>query len=454
MRLWACCRLHVLWAALAVCLAVGFMIQILGVPFQKSLPPRNEQGGRLLSWSALDRVAHSAGTAMCQPKLHVVFLKTHKTGSSTILNILHRLGDRRNLTFALPIKYQFSYPNPFFSRRVKGYSPASKQKYDILCHHMRFYLPEVKKVMPDDSFYFSILRNPVTLAESSFTYYKSVSSAFKKAPNLDAFIDDPLRYYVPTEKSNHYARNLLWFDFGFNHNTRFSPGYVSGVVAAVERVFQLILLTEHFDESLVLLKEALCWGLDDVVAFKLNFRSEESVHTLSAPAVAKLKAWNSLDWYLYDHFNRTFWQKVYQFGQARMAQEVQLLRERREQLMADCLQGGKPVEASRIRDESIKPLQFGQAKILGWELKPDLPPGSRDICTRMVTPELQYKDLLDAKQFPPVNISSTSKPERKTLANNSVPLSQDDGGWRDMAKRPDLLPGNKDSQAKDIRVVR
>ncbi|XP_069502512.1 galactose-3-O-sulfotransferase 4 isoform X2 [Ambystoma mexicanum] len=446
MRLWACCRLHVLGVALAVCLAIGFTIQILGIPFQKRLPPRTEQVGRLFPWSALDRVAQPAART-CQPKLHLVFLKTHKTGSSTILNILHRLGERRNLTFALPTKYQFSYPNLFHSRRVKGYREAARQKYDILCHHMRFYLPEVKKVMPDDAFFFSILRNPVTMAESSFTYYKSVSSAFKKAPSLDAFINDPQMYYVPTEKSNHYARNLLWFDFGFDNNAPFSPAYAGAVVAAVDRAFQLILLTEHFDESLVLLKEALCWDLDEVVAFKLNFRSEESVRTLSLPEVAKLRAWNALDWYLYDHFNRTFWQKVDQFGRERMAEEVRLLQARRGHLMAECLNEGRPVEASHIRDESIKPLQFGQAKIFGWVLKRGLPPASRDMCIRMVTPELQYKDLLDAKQFPSLNVSDVPDIDRRALTNRSMLLMTDNKEVRDPALQQAF-------QAKDIMVVR
>ena len=37
----------------------------------------------------------------------------------------------------------------------------------------------------------------------------------------------------------------------------------------------LVLITEYFDESLVLLKRELCWELDDVVYFKLNQRSKE-----------------------------------------------------------------------------------------------------------------------------------------------------------------------------------
>lgn len=78
----------------------------------------------------------------CQPRQHLVFLKTHKTASSTLINILHRFGDTRSLRFALPAGYQFSYPRLFQARHVKGWRPSGPP-FDILCHHMRFNLLEV-----------------------------------------------------------------------------------------------------------------------------------------------------------------------------------------------------------------------------------------------------------------------------------------------------------------------
>ena len=53
----------------------------------------------------------------CSPQENVVFLKTHKTASSTIQNIFFRYGLRNNLRFALPEKgwksHLLGYPNPF-----------------------------------------------------------------------------------------------------------------------------------------------------------------------------------------------------------------------------------------------------------------------------------------------------------------------------------------------------
>ncbi|XP_015270359.1 PREDICTED: galactose-3-O-sulfotransferase 4 [Gekko japonicus] len=401
-----CGRFQVLWAALAVSMTIGFTIQLFGGSLQKRLlpvpwapPPKAEEawGGEEEEEEEEEEVPPSP-PAPCQPRKHLVFLKTHKTGSSTIVNLLHRFGDSQGLRFALPARYQFSYPNPFQARRVKGWHPKGRP-FDILCHHMRFRLPEVQKVVHPDSFYFSIVRDPVALAESAFSYYRGVAPAFRRAGTLPEFLASPHHFYQPGERGNHYARNLLWFDFGLDLPVSPGSAVIKATLDELERIFHLVLLTEHMDESLVLLRHALCWTLDDVVAFRHNLRSPESVYTLEPSTAARLRAWNYLDWHLYTHFNRTFWARVEHFGYARMARETALLQKRRAELMQRCLQGGGPLEPGHIADERIRPFQFGQAPILGYALRSGLAPGDQEVCQHMVTPELQYKDLLDAKQF-------------------------------------------------------
>lgn len=83
--------------------------------------------------------------ATCHPKSHIVFLKTHKTASSTILNVLYRYGESRNLTFALPLNKhsQLFYPFPFASHFVEGVMSRSVKEFHIMCNHMRFRKSEV-----------------------------------------------------------------------------------------------------------------------------------------------------------------------------------------------------------------------------------------------------------------------------------------------------------------------
>lgn len=92
-----------------------------------------------------DHIRSEHTKATCQPKSHIVFLKTHKTASSTILNILYRYGESRNLTFALPLNKhsQLFYPFSFASHFVEGISSRSVKEFHIMCNHMRFRKSEV-----------------------------------------------------------------------------------------------------------------------------------------------------------------------------------------------------------------------------------------------------------------------------------------------------------------------
>eukprot|EP00079_Xenopus_tropicalis_P019306 XP_012808822.1 PREDICTED: galactose-3-O-sulfotransferase 4 isoform X2 [Xenopus tropicalis] len=367
-----------LW--LFVLLTLGVSVWLLGT---------NTQQRRLLG---------NASEDTCRAKNHIMFLKTHKTAGSSILNILHRYGDRNSLNFALPYERDFNYSSYFNASWVKGFNNASRAPYDILCHHMRLNISEVGKVMPSDSFYFTILRDPAAMAESAFSYYRTYCPTFKEAPNLKAFIYNTSLYYRPNNESHHYARNLLWFDLGMDPDEPFTEEMASEGVRAVEDAFNLVLFAEHFDESVILLKEELCWELDDILTFKLNAR--ETPTQLEQEDIERLRAWNSLDWYLYVYFNRTFWDKVERFGRERMDMELRRLRERRQQLAELCLEGLKPLKADEIQDEEIKPYQPTDEKILGWKVRHDLRPSTKARCVQMITPEVQYKYLLDDWQFP------------------------------------------------------
>ncbi|NXG12803.1 G3ST2 sulfotransferase, partial [Sakesphorus luctuosus] len=118
--------------------------------------------------------------------------------------------------------------------------------------------------------------------------------------------------------------------------------------------------------------------------------------------VEKIKAWNRLDWEIYTHFNRTFWERIERdIGRERMEREVKALRERRAELARTCLQGTGTVMPKDIKDSSLRPLQYGGARILGYNLKQGLEKELERTCRRLVTPELQYSTALYRRQFPP-----------------------------------------------------
>ncbi|MED6265981.1 hypothetical protein CHARACLAT_030946, partial [Characodon lateralis] len=126
-----------IWKALLFFLAIAFAGQLLGVIFNKS----TVQPAARSIFSSPDAQGPSLGS--CQPHTHIMFLKTHKTASSTVLNMLYRFGDEHNLRFALPLGYQLGYPLPFNAHRVKGYRGPRAIEFHIMGNHMRFNKPEV-----------------------------------------------------------------------------------------------------------------------------------------------------------------------------------------------------------------------------------------------------------------------------------------------------------------------
>lgn len=242
------------------------------------------------------------------------------------------------------------------------------------------------------------------MMESTFSYYHSVP-AFRKTQSLDKFLDNSWKNFSSSVPGNNYAHNLLAFDFGFNNDVKADSKDLEKIanraIAAIEQDFHLILITEYFDESMILLKNALCWSLEDVVSFKVNSRTEETRNPLLPSTAEKIKRWNALDWRIYMHFNTTFWHKVDSMvGQEQMKLEVSQLISLRAELANTCLKDGRAVNPSQINDTGLKPYQNGRAVIQGYNLNPDMDTQTKTKCQRLITPELQYTYRLYKQQFP------------------------------------------------------
>ncbi|KAJ6654245.1 hypothetical protein lerEdw1_007342 [Lerista edwardsae] len=332
----------------------------------------------------------------------VAFLKTHKTASTTVQNLLFRFAERHNLTVALPhhpCDHQFCYPRNFSGRFVHPYTLPPR----LIASHLRFDRAELRRLMPNDTVYVTILREPVAMFESLFSYYNQYCATFKRVPNssMEAFLDNPLLYYRPNEKYAMYARNTLVYDLGGDpEHSPDDPAYLPQFLRQVESIFSLVMLAEYFDESLVLLRRLLAWELDDVLYVKMNMRSLESKLNISSPRLAsQVRAWNALDARLYDHFNATFWRKLDQAGPECVEREVQALRRACERLERRCF-GGRPQlrPATQIKNKELRPWQpSAKVGIVGYDLPGSGPPLDEE-CLKLVMPEVQYSRYLLRKQ--------------------------------------------------------
>nr|XP_044988415.1 galactosylceramide sulfotransferase isoform X1 [Jaculus jaculus] len=339
------------------------------------------------------------GAGGCHPRRDIVFMKTHKTASSTLLNILFRFGQKHGLKFAFPNgRNDFHYPSFFARSLVQDYRPGAC--FNIICNHMRFHYDEVRGLVPPGAVFITVIRDPARLFESSFHYFGAVVPLTWKlsgGDKLAEFLRDPDRYYDPSGYNAHYLRNLLFFDLGYDSGLDPGSPRVREHILEVERRFQLVLLQEYFDESLVLLRHLLCWELEDVLYFKLNARRDSPEPRLSGELYRRATAWNRLDALLYRHFNASFWRKVDAFGRQRMEREVADLRRANERMRRICIDGGQAVDAASIQDSALQPWQpLGVKSILGYNLKKSISRQHEQLCRRMLTPEIQYLTDLGA----------------------------------------------------------
>lgn len=68
----------------------------------------------------------------------IVFIKTHKTGSSTLANVMYRFGEKRKLKFMLPVDdLRLGWPQPFPGNYVHQ-TNVTNEEFDIVAHHSVF----------------------------------------------------------------------------------------------------------------------------------------------------------------------------------------------------------------------------------------------------------------------------------------------------------------------------
>ncbi|XP_068612197.1 galactose-3-O-sulfotransferase 3 [Brachionichthys hirsutus] len=364
--------------------------------------------GSLLSWTmdafyfGCPSIRSNLILAQKPKHTNVAFLKTHKTASSTMQNLFFRFAERHNLTVALPIQscgHQFCYPYSFNTHFVHPHTIPP----NIIASHMRFSKKELQHLMPNDTIYITILREPSSMFDSAFNYYLNYCHTFRRVPNhsLEAFLADPWRYYRPDEKDSMIARNNLVFDLGKDKDQPATDAeFIQDLLAEVEQTFSLVMIADYFDESLVVLRHLLSWDLDDILYFKLNMRKEASKRTLTPVLASKIRAWNSLDTYLYDYFNASLWRQILALGPGCVAKEVRELRQAQERLMRSCFNGQVQLRSStQIKDKNLRPWQpRGTVDIMGYDLPLNISHGlssqAQELCLKLVIPELRYTRLL------------------------------------------------------------
>ncbi|XP_068221084.1 galactosylceramide sulfotransferase-like [Palaemon carinicauda] len=326
----------------------------------------------------------SAVSGHCQARKSVYFLKTHKCASTTVQRIFMRYGWDHGLSFVLPVARNYlGTPFPFDSRYVASFVASRDNRYDMFVLHSRLNPVEVKKVMKEGAPWVTILREPASLFESLWNYfdmhqfYHVNLTFFSRAFNLNGVY----------RRESGIGLNQMTFDLGYQMPIQMSPEELLHSYQEKDDLFDLVMIAERFDESLILLKDLMCWSTEDIAYVKLNFRSKDTSPSMPLRTKLRLRKLNYPDAILYDYFRGVFNQKVKDFGREKMRLEVQELREANARLFSECL--SNELEEWDVETNS----RWENRNISGWKIK-----NYSTKCRLLVMPETTLTDVLRKRQ--------------------------------------------------------
>jgi len=289
---------------------------------------------RILSRSKTENI-NFPGYKDCVKKQKIAFLKTHKCASSSVQNILFRFGLKNHLTFALPSTGNYLGRYVKYSKQMLASTIWDKVglEYDIFALHTIWNKAEVERTLGPGATFVTIMRDPVDLFESLWGY-----AALGKyyGTDLETFALAEKKGKLSTRAYRNLGRNQMLWDSGLEASQMNNLTAVQQKIFELDRTFDLVMMADRFDESMILMKDLLCWDYEDVVNFKLNARKESKKVGLSEEARAELKKYLAADYTLYQHFQERFEQRIEEFGRARMNQELRILRTANEKMKAKC----------------------------------------------------------------------------------------------------------------------
>ena len=279
----------------------------------------------------------SKETAVSKPKQHLACVKVHKAASSTLHNIITRFAITYDLDMLLPMKGIHINQNdyPIMKNNTIPKDPGA-QHHSVMCSHLIFNHTEWKPWFPKDTVYVGTLRSPFRQFLSAFVYYSKVHHQEYFKPILEANKKNPVEEFLNNTKlymknnTDNYVKgwepntvminNRMAVDFGFPlqdfEASKTNKAKISAFIKHLDSLFDIILIAEMFDESLVLLRRRMNWETKDIIYMNVNvfakknstswiYRKQYPDHTMD-----RFAEFAALDIALYDHFYDKFLKQI------------------------------------------------------------------------------------------------------------------------------------------------
>ena len=183
---------------------------------------------------------------------------------------------------------------PFRRDMIKGTLwEQAGLNYDMFLVHTRWNAQEISSILNDqgDVLYVSILRDPVDLFRSWWDYLRLDKRYNKTLEEYAIAVTRKELLSKNTTGKRPFGFNQMLYDFGMDYRDMHDQAEVERKIQDIDETFDIILLAdkEFFDDSIILLKDALCWEYRDMINFQLNSKKIELKSNMSLSARNALK---------------------------------------------------------------------------------------------------------------------------------------------------------------------
>lgn len=192
--------------------------------------------------------------------------------------------------------------------------------------------------------------------------------------------------------------NQMAFDLGFPEHTVNDSREIINFIRKLDAELDLVLVAELMDESLILLKHALGWTLQDVIGFQQNARTSQFLPNRIPDSIRRtILGVNFIDAALYGFFRSKLNDSIYAYGVDKLKAEVAELRYRRMEVYGDCVENEEPAE------KVYAPRHVYRNDVVGYRIKQRVL-CSEQLCDLLVANELQLTEMIRRRQMIDISV--------------------------------------------------
>ncbi|XP_077991546.1 galactosylceramide sulfotransferase-like [Glandiceps talaboti] len=304
----------------------------------------------------VDAIIDKSNESTCIPQNKVVFIKTAKTGGSTMSTIIYRYGLKHDLVAAVDPGRDSLISEDESGKHyiIETYNCSDFPGYNIMASHIFYNRPAMEEIV-ENAKYVTIIRSPHARLKSSF-YFSGKDKLF---PNTSNPLQEYLQQRYDSFKEGK-ARDLKAYVPRFRLPLSIDPANMMPELERLDSELDLVMLTEYYDESLILLKKLMCWEFEDIV-YAVSMKAHTIYQPPITPKMADMITELSLrDIQFYNYFNETFWKKVNNYD-GDFSADLETFRTLKEDISSRCSYGNESdycellhIDANRMSAKSLR----------------------------------------------------------------------------------------------------